>query len=293
MTLPVLRISSSHLSTPSTALGTPLAPVTQWRDVDGAICVEGALHSNGAWVEVRGMGRYVSRPEEEFVIGFPASGVDSDTFNDTFNRSVLPLLVQLKGAQCLHASGVSTPAGLIALCGVSGAGKSTTAAALDRMGYPFTADDAVAFSFNSSGVPTCLRLPFSPRLDRKSRRLIALIPSMERVSGESAVEEQGLAGVVILEKTRSIRPSIERLQPAVAFREILQHAYCFSLHDLKTRRTFSEDYLALAEKVPAFRLAFSHQAEQLSPVLDLLCDRLQTLPPVSRLQAEHGFGVAC
>jgi hypothetical protein len=65
---------------------------------------------------------------------------------------VLPFAAALQGLEVFHASAVSTPAGAIALLGPSGAGKTTLAIELCRMGAVFLADDVVALERAGDGL---------------------------------------------------------------------------------------------------------------------------------------------
>lgn len=76
-----------------------------------------------------------------------ATAPESATVEDTATYLLGPVLgfvLRLRGVTCLHASAVVVDGQAIALVGVSGAGKSTTAAAFARMGYSVLADDVVA-----------------------------------------------------------------------------------------------------------------------------------------------------
>lgn len=57
---------------------------------------------------------------------------------------VLGFVLRIRGVICLHASAVTIHGRAVAFVGHPGAGKSTTAAALARRGFPVLADDAVA-----------------------------------------------------------------------------------------------------------------------------------------------------
>ncbi len=57
---------------------------------------------------------------------------------------VMGFVLRLRGVVCLHASAVAIGDQAIALVGLPGAGKSTTAAAFGRCGFPVLADDVVA-----------------------------------------------------------------------------------------------------------------------------------------------------
>ncbi|MBX3466785.1 MAG: serine/threonine protein kinase [Planctomycetes bacterium] len=71
---------------------------------------------------------------------------DDATFEDAscyLLGPVLRFVLGLRGVPCLHASAVDVDGGAIALAGESGAGKSTTAAALVRAGARLLTDDTV------------------------------------------------------------------------------------------------------------------------------------------------------
>ena len=59
---------------------------------------------------------------------------------------VLGFVMRLRGTVCLHASGVAVDSRAIALVGLPGVGKSTTAAAFACCGFPVLSDDVVALT---------------------------------------------------------------------------------------------------------------------------------------------------
>jgi hypothetical protein len=65
---------------------------------------------------------------------------------------VLPLVAVLRGLEVLHASAVVLGAGAVALCGHSGAGKSSVAAAFLDRGAALLADDVLALEPRGAGV---------------------------------------------------------------------------------------------------------------------------------------------
>ncbi len=68
-----------------------------------------------------------------------------------FLDNVLAAALRQNGLLVLHASSVVTPKGAVAVSGESGAGKSTTLAALLRRGCPMLADDITALSRLAGG----------------------------------------------------------------------------------------------------------------------------------------------
>lgn len=59
-------------------------------------------------------------------------------------------LVWLRGGQALHASAVLVDGHAVAFCGVTGAGKSTTAAQFVRLGHPLITDDVMAWRWEGN-----------------------------------------------------------------------------------------------------------------------------------------------
>jgi len=57
-----------------------------------------------------------------------------DSVLDAFRRAVLPMALQARGLEVLHASAVRTPRGVLALCAVAETGKSTLACGLSQRG---------------------------------------------------------------------------------------------------------------------------------------------------------------
>ncbi|HRV95310.1 MAG TPA: serine/threonine protein kinase [Anaerolineae bacterium] len=78
-----------------------------------------------------------------------ATWLPATSLEDTATYLLGPILgfvLRLRGITCLHASAVAIDGRAVILVGPAGAGKSTTAAALARLGYPILSDDIVALS---------------------------------------------------------------------------------------------------------------------------------------------------
>jgi hypothetical protein len=74
---------------------------------------------------------------------------------------VLPLVLNLRGRQALHATAVLTPHGVCAFAGPAGAGKSTLAASFLLAGYPVLSDDCLVLEEDDK---TILATPAYPGL---------------------------------------------------------------------------------------------------------------------------------
>ncbi|MDF2695232.1 MAG: hypothetical protein K0S65_3615, partial [Labilithrix sp.] len=110
------------------------AGVTVWRDNDGAVAGYGSSNGPKKWIHLPGVGAFRFEPGRAEVVAFPLASASSHLVRDAFNRSVLPLALQGVGHEVLHASAVLARERVVALCAVSGTGKSTIACALDRRG---------------------------------------------------------------------------------------------------------------------------------------------------------------
>ena len=77
---------------------------------------------------------------------------DETRFQHVLLHPMMAALLRQRDLFVLHASGVVGPDGVVLVCGDSGAGKSTTAAALTRLGWPLQTDDVSALRMDEKGV---------------------------------------------------------------------------------------------------------------------------------------------
>jgi hypothetical protein len=223
----------------------------------------GGLH----WARFPGTASFCFDAERSTVVAIPDNGASALLVEDVYRRSVLPLVIQLRGHEVLHASAVDRGDGLVVFCGVSGAGKSTFAYALSRRGYRVWADDAVALDIDESCV-TAFRVPFQ----------LALRPDVAGFLGRplaiaetEAATPSPLVAVVVLEPVddpdaHAVRLSL--LDPSAAFTAVLPHAYCFQLSNLDRKRLMVDRYLLLASSVLALGVRYRRGLDHLSLVLD-------------------------
>jgi hypothetical protein len=196
---------------------------------------------------------------------------------DTYWRSVLPLFLQHRGAQVLHASAVVGPGGVVGICGRAGAGKSTVAYGLSLRGHRLWADDALVVS--SVAPPRTAALAGEMRLLPDAREHIDV--SSEGVPLEVAVgEERDLALLIVLAEGQRPR----QLTSGEAFTAVVEHAYCYNLEE--TKRAMASGYLALLEGVPVMRLNRPAGFDEFEDFLDVV-EGLMTAGPTRR-GAESG-----
>lgn len=233
-----------------------------WLDADGRPAAYGGSDAVSHWIELPGVGSFRFGSGQHVTV-FPVNGVRDETVEDAFRRIVLPMALQAGGEEVLHASAVVGPAGLVAVCAVSGTGKTTLAYALSRRGHPLWADDAVAFELRGDGV-LARPLPFTVRLKGESATFFGDAPTDTLYEPEA----ERLAAILILE--RGEVSAVERLETAGAFPRVLEHAYCFDLDESERKRAMMASYLELVARVPVHRVRMQPRFDRLPELLDRL-----------------------
>jgi hypothetical protein len=218
-----------------------------------------------SWIHVTQTATFCFKPGASRVEAYPAAGVAASGVRDVYERSVLPLVLQAAGLQVVHASAVYDGQAVTAFAGVSRSGKSTIAAALAQHGFALWADDAVAFAPQGETVAS-IPLPFTPRLRASAAAQLAA-PTR---AGDGAGPAPLGAIVLLAHSPAEERLRVERVRGVAAFSAVLPHAYCFSLRDRAQNRKLAEDYLALAELVPVWRLRFRLGLDHLPGVVAAL-----------------------
>ncbi len=221
---------------------------------------------------------------------FADRGAESDWIEDSYRRLVLPLVIQVRGTQVLHASAVEAPPGIILLCGFSGAGKSSLAFGLGRSGYRVWADDALAFE--SEGPSSMAHpLPFRIRLlpDAADYFMAAREGGGGKVTlpeheGDRPSGSRPIAAGFLLDGARGEVGAQGRVQAAPissteTFRRILPHGYFFhAVEDSAATRRVVEAYLELAARVPFFRLARGEGRGGVAERIDAVVRQIESSP---------------
>lgn len=132
-----------------------------------------------------------------------APGSQADGWRRLLVEQALPFAACAAGLECLHASAVALDGRVAALAGVSGAGKSSLALALLRLGAAPIADDVLALEPADDG--GLLAHPSLPRLG--VRRAEAERVGSAAVAALGAVEPRGEdALLVTLARTAAVAP---------------------------------------------------------------------------------------
>lgn len=247
----------------------PLDPanpdVELWPDNDGTICAYGGSLDGTCWMHLPGVATFRFSQENAQITAIAVASAARGPIVDAYYRTVLPLALQARGIEVLHASAVRMHGGIVALCGVKETGKSTIAYALSQRGYSLCADDAVPFT-TSGDVVRALSLPFTIRLRPSSAAFFETDGMREGQSPPPdartpvALAPERLAAVFVLQRNpaglSTAPPAVSRLTASSAFMSALTHAYCFSLRDESQRARMVQHYLDLAARVPVFEVRF-------------------------------------
>lgn len=259
-----------------------------WRDHDGTVVAYGYTAGGLHWMYLPGLASFCFGDDADTVTAIPHSCAREELIQDAYRRNVLPIVLQTRDWEALHASAVLTPRGVVALCAVAGTGKSTTAFALSRQGWPLWADDAVAFE-TSEAEATAIPLPFGIRLLPKAAafferdRTAEDRPPNRGVRNRSRASKPApLAALLVLhrmeeENDGGVKVRIRRLPANQAFLEVLAHAYCFSLQDVERKRSMMRSYLNLVGRTPVFEVRFRSGLETLPVVVNGISGLLRNI----------------
>jgi hypothetical protein len=200
---------------------------------------------------------------------------------------VLGFVLRLRGLSCLHASAVAIDGGAVVLLGPAGAGKSTTAAAFNTLGYALLTEDVVALEPAKTGFHV---LPGYPQvrlwpdsvalLFGSEEALPRLTPTwdkraLDRTRSQLRFESRSLPvrAIYVLSGTSgrtgaaTISPGIAALEGAEALLALLANTYVGYLLEPSARPREFEVLSQLASAVP-LRQVRSSPAWRL-PVHDL------------------------
>lgn len=210
----------------------------------------------------------------------------TSTLSDTATYLLGPVLgfvLRLRGTTCLHASAVAVRGRAIALLGPANAGKSTTAAAFARLGYPVLADDIVALSERDRTVyvePSYPQLRLWPDsvewLFGAADALPWLTPTWDKRALDLREQERfqqdalPLAAVYLLAGRSGGGRLVEGLHGRESLLTLLAHTYVGYLLDARMRGEEFEALGRLMSTVPVRRVVPSADPH----LLPQLCGRI-------------------
>jgi hypothetical protein len=209
-------------------------------------------------------------------------GATIKTIRHLLIDQVLPLVVNLRGSEALHATAIATQRGVCAFTGPAGSGKSTLAASFVLSGYPLVCDDCLALS----GDRAIVTLPGYPGLrlwDDSIRALGASSRNLKPVAhyttksrwqnsrrSDFCSTTRRLARIYLLARARpgkrSTRVLIQELNRAEALMGLVKAAYRLDITDSAMLTRQFQFLSRVAERVPVKRLIIPNDFSALSEV---------------------------
>ena len=205
---------------------------------------------------------------------------------------VLGFLMRVRGIVCLHASAVAVGDFAVAFLGAEGAGKSTTAAALGRRGYPVLCDDIVALEERGESfyvAPACPHLWLWPEsvgmLYGSAEALPRLSPNWEKrflclVREELRIAQHALplGSIYVFGERRSepVAPHVQGMASRSARMALVSNSFGANVLDREMR---AEEFAALGRLVSKviLRRVYPHSdPSRLQDLCDVICQDLDS-----------------
>jgi hypothetical protein len=229
--------------------------------------------------------------------GEPGPGLSHEDLCVYLFGPVMGFLLRKKGLTPLHASAVSIQDRAAALVGESGAGKSTTAAALALRGWPVLCEDVCAFDEQEGrfllrpAYPRVLLWPDSVKFFYSSEQALPLVvPGWDKrflpLNGSGACfadTPSALTAIFFLAPRSSddAAPRIEKLSPQQAVPHLVQDTYMNWLLDSAQRAAEFDVLTRLVQKVECYRVTPSSDPARLPQLAQLIEARVlrAAVPP--------------
>jgi hypothetical protein len=210
---------------------------------------------------------------------------------------VLGLVLRLKGVTSLHASAVAIGGHAVAILGRAGAGKSTTAAALARLGYPVVSEDVLALTdlgrrfIVRPGYPTLRLWPAAVKmLFRSPDALPQLTANWDKRRLDLAEhgyhfqsEPLPLAAIYLLGDRLSdaTAPLITAVSPRESLMALIGNTYGSYLTDARMRARDFDVLSRLAATVPVRQINPHRDPSYLPQLCDAIVDDFRTTHAVA------------
>jgi len=225
------------------------------------------------------------------------------TFEDTLTYLLGPVLgyvLYLRGVICLHGSALCVGDQAIVLVGPAGAGKSTTAAAFAKLGYPILSEDIVPLRPIAE---TFLVVPGYPRVCLWPKAVDAIYGSVDALPRITPTwdkryvdltqegyrfqpEPLALAAIYILggRSTGQEAPFIENMAPAAALVTLIGNTYAANLPDNCAMRSKEFNFLGrIVSRVPVRWVTPHADSTNLFRLCDTIVKDFGILTPTATL----------
>ena len=241
-------------------------PAGTWFDIwpvpDGRAWVRGIRVPSGYVVRYEDRADFLVEPARRTITcdDDTESGCPDEMMRHFLLDQVVPLMLSLD-APVLHASSVVIRGAMAAFIGPGGAGKSTLAVALGRLGHPVGSDDGLLLTLTDGEV---LGVPAygGARLCPDSANVVGGQP----VSSSAKIRVRDglpffsgaapLARIYVVDPRPSADITFHALTPREAVMALVEQAYRLALDDREALVRQFDDLSAAALRIDAWRLSF-------------------------------------
>jgi hypothetical protein len=260
----VLKLSIAGESDGTWPVPVSASLVQEWRDRNGQVRAFGYAEGRRGWLEWPGLATFAFEEGSEDVLATPSAGATARAIEEMFRRGAVPIILQARGWEALHARAVLAPRGVVGLCGAADSAAFALTYGLDRFGYRQCADSALLL--NLRGVVRVESYPFFPR------------PSSSALEVTPA---ERLCALFVVVLAAANLPRLKRLAGAEAFSALVAHAYCFNPVDPEAKRRLVANYVSLVSQVPIYQLELEGGPQQVEAAKQLILDTVSTTVLVS------------
>jgi hypothetical protein len=241
-----------------------LDPLCDQRDADGNVVLRIEMHpEDGYLLHGAEHGSYLLAPDGGRLRCDP-EGSAPESWQRLLIAQALPFAAVLQGLETLHASAVERDGEAVAVLGASGAGKTSVALELCRLGADFLADDVLALEASGGRLLAHPGTPLAGLDHREAERLESLgLSRQQEVVASNArerllrIERTGasapLAALFLLDR-RANGPKTPQLQRLASPRSLLAASFNFVLDGPERLRRML-DVCALAARCRVERLS--------------------------------------
>jgi hypothetical protein len=277
--LPASRLEQlSYSSEYKDETGNPALRI--WKANDGSLLRLEYFDGTQFWLDLEGTRVWATWP-------------DHLTLEDTATYllgPILGLLLRMRGVTCLHASAVSLGDSAVAFVGSEGAGKSTTAAALARLGgFGIVSDDVVALAEIDGSFYVHPAYPYLCLWPESVESLYGSSEALPPFSGNYQKRCLSLDRTALRFETRSLplkviyvlgerrsepAPAIEAISPQQSMIQLVANTFATNVLDDAMRAKEFETLGRLIPRVPVRRVVAHQEASRLPDLCRMIRENL-------------------
>jgi hypothetical protein len=268
---------------------TETRPFHQWLMPGGSVWALFYRRGSSYLIRFPGLADFELAADGHAVEGYPANGVSDGTVNHLYLNQVVALALSRQMQLVLHGSAVEVGATAIAFLGHSGRGKSTLAASFATHGMRFITDDGLLLRESETGGYLIQPSHPSIRLWDDSRQAVLpaatsvapavdYTPKLRMLAGAEVPfcpEPRPLRQIFVLGTVETDTICISPISARDAVIEAARNCFLLDVDEQTALKHHYQQLLALASRVPFFRLDFPRRFDRLDEVRRAIICRSQ------------------